>query len=75
MEQNADALIVGGGPAGYAAALYAARSGLTTLVLASERLFMASAVMAMLPKMVPTRNLPAKSSTLQKMHTKQARLP
>ena len=33
MEQNADVLIVGGGPAGYTAALYAARSGLTALVL------------------------------------------
>lgn len=33
MERQADVLIVGGGPAGYAAGLYAARAGLTALVL------------------------------------------
>lgn len=31
--QAGDMLIIGGGPGGYAAALYAARSGLETLVL------------------------------------------
>ena len=33
MEKSFDIIIVGGGPAGYTAALYAARAGLSTLVL------------------------------------------
>ena len=33
MEQIYDMIIIGGGPAGYTAALYAARSGLSTLAL------------------------------------------
>ena len=33
MQAGCDMLIIGGGPGGYAAALYAARSGLETLVL------------------------------------------
>lgn len=33
MEKSVDVVIIGGGPAGYSAALYCARSGLSTLVL------------------------------------------
>ena len=47
---------------------------LTMLELASDKLFMASAVMATLPNSVPTRNLPANSSTLQTIPVIQARL-
>ena len=36
MERNYDMIIVGGGPGGYTAALYAARAGLDVLVI--ERL-------------------------------------
>ena len=33
MEKNYDVIIIGGGPAGYSAALYAVRAGLKTIVL------------------------------------------
>lgn len=33
MENNYDVIVIGGGPAGYTAAMYAARAGLSTLVL------------------------------------------
>ena len=33
MEKIYDMIVLGGGPAGYTAAMYAARSGLSTLVL------------------------------------------
>ena len=36
MQAGCDMLIIGGGPGGYAAALYAARSGLETLVLENQ---------------------------------------
>ena len=33
IENNYDVIIVGGGPAGYTAALYSARAGLDTLII------------------------------------------
>ena len=45
------------------------------LEAASERLFTASAVMETLPAIVPTKNLPAKSSVLQNMPTFPDSLP
>ena len=48
---------------------------LTTLDEASERLFRASAVMAMEPNRVPTVSLPRHSSRLHTMPTTPARLP
>ena len=33
MEKRFDTIVVGGGPAGYSAALYAARAGLSVLVV------------------------------------------
>ena len=48
---------------------------LTTLDEASERLFKASAMMAMEPNRVPASSLPRQSSRLQAMPTPLARLP
>ena len=48
---------------------------LTTLDEASERLFSASAMMAMEPNRVPTVSLPTQSRILQAIPTRLAKLP